>query len=268
MERLEEKYSKLKEIMKSMDSVLVGFSGGVDSTLLAKAAVDALGKENVLAVTVASELKPKWEQEQARKIAEKIGVPFLPIDKKQLTSEISANPVNRCYICRKALLEDTLKLAKEKGFMHIVLGDNADDLHDFRPGYKASQEMGIRSPLAESGLTKKEIRELSKQLGLPTWDKKPFPCLATRFPFGEKITEEKVRNINQAEIFIRSLGVSDIRVRHHNKVARIEVEPKDFPIIMGNKDKIIEKLKSFGYRYIALDLQGFRSGSMNEMLEK
>jgi len=263
-----DKYGKLKIILKGMDSVLVGFSGGVDSTLLLKAALDALGKENVLAVTVASELKPKWEQEEAGNIAQKIGADFLALDKKQLTGEISANPPERCYICRKALLEDMLALAKEKSFKHIILGDNADDLHDYRPGYKASQEMNIRSPLAEAGLTKKEIREISKQFGLPTWDKKPFPCLATRFPFGERITEEKAKNIDRAEIFIRSLGVGDIRVRHHGNVARIEVEQKDFPAIMENKDKIIEKLKSYGYLYISLDLEGFRSGSMNQMLKK
>jgi len=269
MGHLEEKYKKLKEIIKNMDSVLVAFSGGVDSSLLLKASVEALPKEKVLAITAASELKPKWEQDEAKNIANVIGARFLPVHLRQLDNpDVRKNPENRCYICRKALLVEMQKLAKEKGLKHIVLGDNADDLHDTRPGYRASQEMGIRSPLAEAGLTKNEIRELSQRLGLPTWNKKPFPCLATRFPFGEEITQDKARNIDKAECFMRKLGIADIRVRHHGTVARIEVDSGDFQNVLDNRQKIHEKLKSLGYTYVSLDILGFRSGSMNEAIAK
>ena len=269
MDHLEAKYGRLKEIIKSMDSVLVAFSGGVDSSLLLKASIEAFPRENVLAVSAASELKPKWEQDEARKIAKMIGARFLPVRLRQLDNPgVRKNPENRCYICRKALLAKMQRLAKENGLRHIILGDNADDLHDIRPGYRASQEMDIRSPLAEAGLTKSEIRELSQRLGLPTWNKKPFPCLATRFPFGEEITEEKARKIDQAECFMRRLGIGDIRVRHHGTVARIEVEPDDFQKVLASRKKIHGKLKSLGYRYVSLDILGFRSGSMNEMIQK
>ena len=263
---MERKQESLKEILRSLESVVIAYSGGVDSTFLSKVAFDVLG-ENALAVTAKSETYPRSEFEESQELARKIGIKHETIVSEELDiPEFSGNPVNRCYYCKKELLGKLRKTAKERGLKCVVEGSNFDDLDDYRPGMQAVNELGIRSPLKEAKLTKEEIRELSKRLGLPTWDKPSFACLSSRFPYGNEITREKLTAVGEAEIFLRNLGIRQLRVRHHDQVARIEVAKEDMEILLRNREQVVMKLKELGYTYITMDLQGYRTGSMNEVL--
>lgn len=271
MDRLiEEKLIRLKEIFQSMGKVLIAFSGGVDSTLLLKVASDTLGKDNVLAVTALSPLYPERELAAVRKSVQTLGARHHLIESNELEIDgFSKNPANRCYYCKKKLFEELLHLATGKSIPFIVEGSTLDDDKDHRPGRQAIQELGIRSPLREARFTKKEVRELSKLLELPTWDKPSFACLASRFPYGEEITAEGLRMVDEAEDFLFGLGLKQVRVRHYQTLARIEILQEEMDRLMEKslRDKVVGRLKAIGYKYITLDLQGFRSGSMNEVLE-
>ena len=263
---LEEKLDSLTEILKSLGSVAIAYSGGVDSTFLSKVAFDTLG-DNALAITARSETYPRSEFEEASKLAGKIGIRHKVIVSGELDiPEFADNPVNRCYYCKKELFTKLKEIAKKRGLKHVVDGSNFDDLDDHRPGMQAADELGVRSPLEEAKLTKADIRELSKKLGLPTWDKPSFACLSSRFPYGNRITREKLTAVGEAEIFLRNLGIRQLRVRHHDQIARIEVAEDDMEALLQNREQIVEKLKELGYTYVAMDLQGYRTGSMNEVL--
>jgi uncharacterized protein len=267
---LETKTQKLKEIFQSMRKVLVAYSGGVDSTLLLKVASDTLGKDNVLAVTALSPLYPERELAAVEKLVQTLGARHHLIESNELEIDgFSKNPPNRCYYCKKKLFEELLHLAAEKSIPFIVEGSTLDDEKDHRPGRQAIQELGIRSPLREAGFAKTEVRELSKLLELPTWDKPSFACLASRFPYGEEITAKELRMVDEAEDFLFGLGFKQVRVRHYQTLARIEILQEEMDRLMEKslRDTVVGRLKAIGYKYITLDLQGFRSGSMNEVLE-
>jgi uncharacterized protein len=264
-----EKYEKLKAILKDVGRVLVAFSGGVDSTLLLKVAQDTLGNKNVLAVTALSPLYPERELQGVKKLIQALGARHRLIHSNELEIPgFSKNPPNRCYYCKSKLFGELLELAKEETISVVIEGSTLDDDQDHRPGKRAMQELGIRSPLKDAGFTKTEIRELSRALGLPTWDKPSFACLASRFPYGEEITEEGLRMVDQAEDFLFGLGFKQVRVRHYGNLARIEILTEEMERLMNGalRNKVVDRLKGMGYRYITLDLQGFRSGSMNEVL--
>jgi pyridinium-3,5-biscarboxylic acid mononucleotide sulfurtransferase len=268
---LQEKYSSLQQILKKLGKVLVAYSGGVDSTFLLKVAVDTLGTDNVLACISAGVTEPKHVLQRAKKFAKNLGVRLEIVDTDELAdANFVANKADRCFHCKSHLCQVLLDVANQNGFKHVVFGTNRDDLDDFRPGNRAMKTFGIHSPLAEAGLTKQDIRELSRQLGLETADVPSSPCLASRIAYGLEINEERLSQIEKAEDFLRDLGLVEFRVRHHDTIARIEVHPEDFEKISAepNCSKIIKKLKSLGFKYITIDLQGFRSGSLNETLSK
>ncbi|NOX98039.1 MAG: ATP-dependent sacrificial sulfur transferase LarE [Nitrospirae bacterium] len=269
MKEIETKLKNLEKILKEMQSILIAFSGGVDSTFLVKVAHDILGKE-VLAVTAQSPSYPDSELQEARELAHKIGIEHLIIDSEELDNEdFAKNPPRRCYFCKKELFSKLVSLAGEKEIRWVADATNSDDEDDFRPGREAAKELKIRSPLLEAELDKNDIRRLSKELGLSTWDKPAYACLASRFPYGERITEEKLDKVDKAEAFLKNLGFRQLRLRHHDSLARIEVNKEDIPALLDEKrrKKIIAYLKNLGYRYITLDLQGYRTGSMNETLK-
>ena len=264
------KKEKLKEILKGYGSLAIAFSGGVDSTFLLKMAHDVLG-DNCAAVTGRSESFPEREYKESMDFCRAEGIRQIAFDSGEIdTPGYAENPVNRCYICKHALFSSLLKLAEENGLKYVAEGSNTDDNGDFRPGLKAIAELGIKSPLREAGLTKEEIRLLSKEMGLPTWAKPSYACLASRFVYGETITREKLSMVDRAEELLLKLGFRQVRVRIHDRIARIEVEQKDFerfadPAI---RDRIYTELKGFGFSYVALDLKGYRTGSMNETLSE
>ena len=263
---LEDKLEALKDTLRSLESVVIAFSGGVDSTLLAKIAFDVLGNK-ALAVTARSETYTKSELEDAIELAKKIGIKHEVVVSEELDiPEFSHNPVNRCYYCKKELLMKLKEIAEAHGFKHVIEGANFDDMGDYRPGMKAVDETGVKSPLKDAKLTKAEIRELSKRFGLPTWDKPSAACLASRFPYGTEITREKLNIVGEAEVFLKSLGIRQLRVRHHNQIARIEVAEKDMEILLQNRQQIVSEIKKLGFNYVTMDLQGYRTGSMNEIL--
>ena len=264
------KKEKLKEILKGYGSLAIAFSGGVDSTFLLKMAHDVLG-DNCAAVTGRSESFPEREYKESMDFCRAEGIRQIAFDSGEIdTPGYAENPVNRCYICKHALFSSLLKLAEENGLKYVAEGSNTDDNGDFRPGLKAIAELGIKSPLREAGLTKEEIRLLSKEMGLSTWDKPSYACLASRFVYGETITREKLSMVDRAEELLLKMGFRQVRVRIHDRIARIEVEQKDFerfadPAI---RDRIYTELKGFGFSYVALDLKGYRTGSMNETLSE
>jgi len=266
---LKGKTQKLKEIFQSMGKVVVAFSGGADSTLLLRIAQDTLGNKNVLAVTALSPLYPERELAGVKKMIETLGARHRLIESNELEIPgFSKNPSNRCYYCKDKLFRELLDIAREEGIPFVAEGSTLDDDKDHRPGRMAIQELGIRSPLKEAMFTKIEVRKLSKGLGLPTWDKPSFACLASRFPYGEEITEEGLRMVDEAEDFLFGLGFKQVRVRHYGNLARIEILKEEMARLMNGslREKVVNHLKEIGYLYITLDLQGFRSGSMNEVL--
>ncbi len=265
----ETKLNKLKMKIKEMESMVVAFSGGVDSSFLLKVAYDVLG-DKTLGVTARSSTYPEREYREAKDFVTAYHIPHMAIVSEELQVEgFKENPLNRCYLCKKELFHKIKKIAEDQGYNFIAEGSNYDDLGDFRPGLQAVSELGIASPLREVGLTKDEIRLLSKEMGLKTWNKQSFACLSSRFPYGEKITEQKLQMVDKAEQFLLDLGFKQIRVRHHGSVARIEVDDTGFKLFFGKKirDAIYDRFKEIGFTYIALDLKGYRTGSMNEGLD-
>jgi uncharacterized protein len=262
----EKKYENLKNKLKSMGKILVAFSGGVDSTFLLKVTKDVLG-DNVLAVIASSETYPEREQKEALRIAEDLNVRHKVIHTKELDDpNFRDNPPERCYFCKKELFSRLKEIAAEENILHVCDGSNFEDTFDFRPGAKAAEELDVHSPLKETGLDKSEIRILSRELGLPTWDKPAMACLSSRVPYFTRIEKESLRRIDSAEEYLKTRGFSQLRVRHHDQIARIEITPQDFPKIIAEKmrSEIVENLKKMGYLYVTIDLAGYRTGSMNE----
>lgn len=265
---LDTKYRRLQQALNELDSVLVAFSGGVDSTLLLKVAHDVLG-DRCIAATADSETYPREELAEARQLATGIGARHIVVQTDELADErYAANRPDRCFHCKQTLFRELFPLAKEHGLAHVVYGAMADDMGDHRPGHQAAREWNVRSPLLEAGLTKAEIRELSRYLALPTWNKPSFACLSSRVPYGQTIDAAQLRQIDEAERVLRGHGFSGFRVRHHGDLARLELPPADLPRALELREQLIEQLTALGYVYVTLDLKGFRSGSMNEPLQR
>ncbi|CCQ52591.1 MULTISPECIES: ATP-dependent sacrificial sulfur transferase LarE [Crocosphaera] len=263
---LTDKLTQLQTIFKQMERALIAYSGGIDSTLVAKVAYDVLGDRALGVTAVSPSLLPE-ELEDAKIQAATIGISHELVNTHEMDNpNYTSNPVNRCYFC-KSELHDTLKpLALKRGYPYVVDGLNADDLQDYRPGIQAAKERGARSPLAEVGITKLEVRQLSQGLGLPWWDKPAQPCLSSRFPYGEEITIEKLQRVGRAEIYLRNLGYHNLRVRSQGDTARIELAPekiKEF-VATTDLDKLVAKLQELGFIYVTLDLEGYRSGKLNQ----
>jgi uncharacterized protein len=263
---LTEKLNHLATIFHDMGSLVVAYSGGVDSTLVLRLAYEYLG-DRAVAVTAVSASLPAHELEDAQAIARGIGVQHVLIDSQE-TDDPSylANAPNRCYFCKSEVYDQLVDFARREAYAHIADGTNADDVGDHRPGRQAALERGVRSPLQEAGVTKNEVRALAREYGLPNWDKPAAACLSSRIPYGSTITVASLSQVEQAEFALRQMGFRQLRVRHHDQVARIEVKPVDFEKVLGQRDAITAALKQAGYTYVTLDLTGFRSGSMNEAI--
>ncbi|MFA4889646.1 MAG: ATP-dependent sacrificial sulfur transferase LarE [Candidatus Omnitrophota bacterium] len=259
-----EKLDKLKKIIKNFGSVLVAYSGGVDSTFLLKAAHDVLGNK-VLAVTAISATYPKQELDFARKMAKDIRARHRLVKTEECNDyKFMANPINRCYFCKKELFGRLSRIARQEKLKFVIDATSASDKKDFRPGNQAKKELGVRSPLEQAGITKEDIRCLSKKLRLLSWNKPAQACLASRIPYGVRISPVLLKRINQAELFLSRLGLSQVRLRHYNGLCRIEVLKNDIPKLISRRALIVEKLKKLGYNYVTVDLEGYRTGSLNE----
>jgi uncharacterized protein len=265
----ERRLGELKRIVASHGSALVAFSGGVDSSLALAVATRALPEGRVLAVTSNNETYLPSELEGAKAFARSLGVEHLVINTRELDNPSYAkNPTNRCYFCKSTLYSDLVKMAEKKGYACVIDGANRDDEGDYRPGRKAAKELGVVSILAEIGMTKAEVRGLARYLGLPTWDKPALACLSSRFPYGQEITPEKLAQVAEAEEFMRSHGYEQVRVRHHGEIARLEIGPDEMERAFASREEISSKLRTIGFLYVALDLDGYRSGSLNSALKK
>jgi uncharacterized protein len=267
--RLEQKLSRLKKRLLDYKSVLIAFSGGVDSSFLLKVASMVLPKDKLLAVTANSLTYPKEELLFAKSIARKFGVRHKIIKTDELKDKrFISNPLNRCYFCKSALFKRLKKIAASSRLNFVLDATNFSDKADFRPGDKARQELKIRSPLLEAGFTKEEIRNLSKKLGLATWDKPSLACLASRVPYGARISPGALRRINQAELYLKKAGFRQVRIRHYNGLCRIEVLKEDIPGLISRRQQVVDRLKKLGYNYITIDLEGYRTGSLNEVIRQ
>src|SRR5688572_9933143 len=258
----------LNEILESYGSICIGYSGGVDSVFLAVTALDVLGSSNVLAVTGKSASYPDVQWQVARDVAREFGIPHLEIDTDELSdANYLANPTNRCYFCKSELWSKLEPVARARGLQVLADGSNADDAHDYRPGAQAAHERSVRSPLQEAGLTKAEIRELSRARGLPTWDQPSAPCLSSRLPYGLAVTPERLRQVEAAEQVLRDLGVREFRVRHHGTQARLEVAPAEMTSVVASARHVDAQLRALGFAQVLLDVEGYRRGALNEGLK-
>jgi len=263
-----DKIKKLESILKEMGSVLIAYSGGTDSTFLLKVARDSL-KDRVLAVTADSPTYQKQELRFSKKMAEELGVRHKVIKTLELQDKrFAKNPIDRCYFCKSELFSKLKKIAEDNNLNFVVDASNVSDKTDFRPGSSAKKELNVRSPLQEAGFTKEEIRKFSRKLGLKTWDKPALACLASRIPYGKKITPPTLSRINEAEEFLRGIGFKQVRLRHYDGLCRIEVLKDEIPLFAKRSNLVVDKLKKLGYNYITLDLEGYRTGSMNEVIKK
>ncbi|MEN6317978.1 MAG: ATP-dependent sacrificial sulfur transferase LarE [Syntrophaceae bacterium] len=270
MMQLSSKLTLLEKTLADMQSVLIAYSGGTDSTFLLKVAANVLG-DRAIAVTASSETYTPNELEGARTNAVIIRAKHIIVQTNELDNpNFASNPPERCYYCKTELFTKLFAVAREHSLNYVIDGSNCDDERDFRPGMRAAAEFHVRSPLREAGLTKEEIRALSKEMNLPTWDKPPLPCLVTRFPYGAKITKEKIKRVACAEEFLADFGIRQLRVRDHDTIARIEIPRMNMPMFLDEQvsQKITQKFKTLGYTYVTLDIQGYRMGSMNEALKE